>query len=122
MNEIEIIKDEAQYQSYLKRIEELWDNVELGTKEGKEFELLCLLVEKYEDEHYPIPNPDPIEAIKFRMDQQGLKPKDLVQFIGHKSTVSKVLKRQRDLTVEMIRNLSKGLNIPADMLIGPISS
>lgn len=118
MKYLEIIKDESQYNSYLKRIEELWDTVKPGTAESNEFELLCLLVEKYEDEHFPIPNPDPIEAIKFRMDQQGLKPKDLVQFIGHKSTVSKVLKKQRDLTVEMIRNLSKGLNIPAEMLLG----
>ncbi|MBY0424262.1 MAG: helix-turn-helix domain-containing protein [Cytophagales bacterium] len=100
------------------RIEEMWGKVEPGTKEGNEFELLCLVIEKYDDEHFPIPSPDPIEAIKFRMDQQGLKPKDLVQYIGHKSTVSKVLKKQRDLTVEMIRNLSKGLNIPAEMLLG----
>lgn len=119
MQRIEVIKTEEQYKSYLERIEELWDSAKENTAEGKEFELLCLLVEKYEDEHFPIPDPDPIEAIKFRMDQEGLKPKDLVQYIGHKSTVSKVLKRQRELTVEMIRNLSKGLKIPAEVLINP---
>ncbi len=86
---IEVIKTEEQYTQYLQRIDQLWGKVEPGTTEGKEFELLCFLVEKYEDEHFPIPSPDPIEAIKFRMDQEGLKPKDLVPFIGHKSTVTK---------------------------------
>lgn len=117
MKNIEVIKTEVQYNDYLKRIDELWDKVEPGTEEGNEFELLCFLVEKYEDVHFPIPDPDPIEAIKFRMDQEGLKPKDLIPFIGHKSTVSKVLKRQRELTVEMIRNLSRGLKIPAEVLL-----
>ena len=114
---IEVIKTESQYKNYLARIDELWDTVDPESDEEREFELLCVLVEKYEDEHFPISLPDPIEAIKFRMDQDGLKPKDLVPFIGHKSTVSKVLKHQRELTVEMIRNLSIGLKIPASILL-----
>ena len=114
---IEVIKTESQYKIYLDRIDELWDIAAPESEEEREFEVLCVLVEKYEDEHFPLPSPDPIEAIKFRMDQEGLKPKDLVPYIGHKSTVSKVLKRQRELTVEMIRNLSIGLKIPAAILL-----
>jgi HTH-type transcriptional regulator/antitoxin HigA len=73
LKNIQVIKSEGRFKAYLERIEELWDKVDPSTEGGNEFELLCFLVEKQEDVHFPIPNPDPIEAIKFRMDQEGLK-------------------------------------------------
>ena len=119
MNFIGTIKTEKQYQQYLKRIDEIFD-AKPGSKEGEELELLLVLVKLYEDEHYPIPYPDPIEAIKVRMEDLGLKAKDLVPYMGNKGNVSKVLNRKRPLTLEMIRKLSEALDIPVEVLIRPI--
>ncbi|HEY3251222.1 MAG TPA: transcriptional regulator [Ignavibacteria bacterium] len=113
---IKPIKNLKDYEKALKRIEELW-GCKKNTSEGDEFEILITLVEKYEDENYKIPPPDPIEAIKFQMEQLGLTQTDLVKVLGHKSRVSEVLKRKRKLTLPMIRSLNKNLKIPVETLI-----
>jgi len=112
-----LIKSRKEYREFLKRIEKLMD-AKPCTPQGDELELLATLVELYEREHEPIPPPDPLEAIRFRMDQEGLKPKDLIPFIGSRSRVSEVLSRRRPLTLKMIRNLPRGLCIPAESLLG----
>jgi len=119
MNFIGLIKHQQQYQNYLARVEEIFD-AQKGSKEGEELELLLTLIKLYEDEYYAIPYPDPIEAIKVRMEDLDMQAKDLIPFIGHKGNVSKVLNRKRPLTLEMVRKLSKGLNIPTEVLIQPI--
>ena len=88
-----------------------------NTPEGDEIEILAALVEAYEEKHHAIEAPDPIEAIKFRMDQLGLKDADLTEFVGQRSRVSEVLNKKRALSLKMIRNLNKGLNIPLDALV-----
>jgi len=114
--DIEPIRTEADYDAALTRIEEIWD-VEPETPESDELDILATLVEAYEREHHPIDPPDPIEAIKFRMDQMGLTRKDLEPFIGHRGRVAEVLNRRRGLSLDMIRKLSEGLGIPAEVLI-----
>src|SRR5271156_4882576 len=99
-----LIKTEAEYKATLARIEAIFD-ARPGTVKGDELELLLLLVETYEESAYPIDLPDPIEALRFRMEQAGLKPKDLIPYIGSKSKVSEVLSRQRPLSLTMIRKL-----------------
>lgn len=111
-----VIKTEAEHAEALARIEEIYD-AKPGTPEGDEFELLVTLVEMYEEKAFPIGLPDPVEAIKFRMEQQGLKPKDLVPYIGSASKVSEVLSSKRSLSLTMIRNLVTGLGIPAEVLL-----
>ena len=112
-----LIKSEKQYEEYLNIAETLLDiDSEPGSKEGDELELLTLLIEKYEDEHYPIDFPDPIEAIKFRMEHQGITQKELALYIGSPSKVSEVLNRKRPLTLKMIRALNTHLKIPAEIL------
>lgn len=111
-----IIKSEAEYEATLARIEKIFD-ARPGTPKGDELELLLLLVETYENRVYPIDLPDPIEALRFRMDQQGLKPKDLVPYIGSKSKVSEVLNGQRPLSLTMIRKLVEGLHFPAEVAL-----
>lgn len=114
-----IIRTEADYEAALQRIDSLMDSDPAPTSgEGEELELLSLLVERYEDEKYPMDLPTPVEAIRFRMEQQGLKNKDLIPFIGSPSKVSEVLSGQRSLSLTMIRNLAQGLGIPAEVLIG----
>lgn len=119
LSEAKVIKTEDQYETYLSEVETL---LSLGTnlphKFSEHLELLTLLVESYENSKYPIDPPDPIEAIKFRMDQQGLKQVDLVPYFGTKSRVSEVLNRNRPLTIPMIRSLSTGLGISVDTLVG----
>lgn len=88
-----------------------------NTHEGDEIEILAALVEAYEEKHHDIEAPDPIEAIKFRMDQMGLKDADLTQFVGQRSRVSEILNRKRALSLKMIRSLHQGLNIPLDALV-----
>jgi HTH-type transcriptional regulator/antitoxin HigA len=114
--EIKPIKTERDYKKALKRLEEIFQ-ARPGTKEGDELDILALLIEKYEDEHYPIDAPDPIEAIKFRMEQMGYKQKDLEKIIGYKGRVSEILNKKRKLSLEMIRSLHEKLNIPLDALI-----
>ena len=111
-----LIKTEEDYEKALYRIEGIID-AELGTPEMDELELLTALVEMYEDRHYPIGPPDPIEAIKFRMDQLGLTQKDMVPYIGTKSKVSEVLNSKRLLTLAMMRSLNKNLGISAEVLL-----
>ena len=111
-----VIKTEADHRAALKRIEEIFD-AKPGTAEGDELELLSTLVELYEEKAFPMDLPDPITAIKFRMEQQGLKPKDLAPFIGSASKVSEVLSGRRGLSLRMIRNLVNGLGIPPQVFV-----
>ena len=113
---IQLIKTEQAYEQALERLDQLFD-APVGTPEGEEAELLVLLISEYEKEHYSIPMPDPIEAIKIRMDDLQYQQKDLIPYIGVKSVVSEVLNRKRRLTVEMIRQLSEALTLPVDVLI-----
>ncbi len=112
-----LIKTRREYRSALQRVEELMD-VRGGTAEGNELELLAALIEIYEAEHAPIPPPDPIAAIRFRMEQEDLRPRDLIPLLGSRSRVSEVLNGRRPLTLTMIRRLHRGLGIPADVLLG----
>ena len=111
-----IIKTEAEYDAALKRIEVLMD-AEPGSPEEEELELIGLLVEHYEQEHYPIGSPTPLEAIEFFMDQKGLTNADIVQYLGSPSKVSEVLSGKRALSKTMIRKLVKGLGISAEILL-----
>ncbi len=116
---LKLIKSEKQYEEYLKIAETLLDlDPEPESNKGDELELLTLLIEKYEDEYYPVDFPDPIEAIKFRMEHQGITQKELASYIGSPSKVSEVLNRKRPLTLKMIRALNTHLNIPAEILLG----
>ena len=112
---IKPIKNEEDYTQTLNYIESLMD-AKPNTPQMDELEVLTTLVEAYEEHHYRIEAPDPIEAIKFRMEQEGLKQKDLVTIVGSKSRVSEILNRKRKLTIEMIRNLHKQLHIPIESL------
>jgi HTH-type transcriptional regulator/antitoxin HigA len=109
------IKTEEDYIATLNQIESLMD-AKPNTPQMDELEVLTTLVEAYEAQHYVIDAPDPIEAIKFRMEQEGLKQKDLVSIVGSKSRVSEILNKKRKLTIEMIRNLHKQLHIPVESL------
>ena len=112
-----IIKTESECGAVLARIEKLMD-AEPNTPQGNELELLSLLVHDYEAKAFPIEKPDPVTAIRFRMEQQGLEPKDLVPFLGSRSRVSEVLSGRRSLSLRMIRALVGGLGIPAEVLLG----
>ena len=114
--DMKIIKNEAEYEAALTRIEVLMD-ANPDSPEEEELELLALLVEKYEGEHYPIDLPDPIEAVKFCMAKEGLKPKDMVPYLGSQSKVSEVLNYKRPLSLTMMRALNQGLGIPAEVLL-----
>ena len=110
------IRSDRELNRALKRIDELW-GAKPGTPKGDELDVLMLLVEKYEEEHFPIPGSDPVEAIKFLMQQNGLSRKDLEPYIGASGRVSEVLNRKRNLTLPMIKRLHKGLKIPYESLI-----
>ncbi len=112
-----VIKTDAEHEAALARIERLMDAAP-NTPQGDELELLSLLVHDYEEKRFPIDKPDPIAAIRFRMEQQRLAPKDLVPFLGSRSRVSEVLSGKRGLSLKMIRALVIGLRIPADLLLG----
>lgn len=113
-----VIKAEKQYREYLAEIEKLMEiDPEEGTEERDKFDLLALLINEYEEKHYKIDLPDPVEAIKFRMEQMGLKAKDLVGIIGSKSKVSEVLNGKVKLSLSMIKALNAKLDIPAEVLI-----
>ena len=111
------IKTNADYQDALARIEKLM-SAKLGTSKGDELDVLATLVDAYEQKHFPIATADPVEAILFRIEQQGLERKDLEPFIGSRHRVSEVLNRKRSLSIEMIRRLHGGLQIPLEVLIG----
>ena len=113
-----IIKTDEQYEEALARVEELMDiEPDPGSEDADRLELLTLLISNYEKEHFPLEMPDPIEAIKFRLEQQQLSQKDLIPYLGSRGRVSEVLNRKRPLTLKMIRSLHKGLGIPAEVLI-----
>jgi HTH-type transcriptional regulator/antitoxin HigA len=110
------IKSDKDYRNALERLEVIFD-APIDTKEGDEAEILSLLIENYENEHYPIDAPDPIEAIKIRMEELNMRQKDLVGIIGGKSRVSEILNRKKRLTVDMIRELERILQISASVLV-----
>jgi HTH-type transcriptional regulator/antitoxin HigA len=114
--DIRPIKTEHDYMTAMSRIEKLWGSKK-DTPEGDELDLLVTLVESYEVKHYPIAPPDPIDAIKFRMEQMGMTKTDMVPYLGSQSRVSEILNRKRGLTLGMIKSLYKGLNIPAEILL-----
>ena len=113
---MKILKTEEQYNIALERLETVFDASE-DSPEGLEAELLVLLIEEYEDNHYKIDAPDPISAIKIRMEEMQLKQVDLISEIGGKSRVSEILNRKRKLTIDMVRNLANKLNLSASLLI-----
>ena len=115
--DIQPIKIEADYDRTLAEINRLW-GADPDTPEGDRLDILMTLVEAYEAEHHRIDPPDPVDAILFRMEQQGLTRKDLEPILGSRSRVSEVLNRTRSLSLEMIRNLHKRLNIPLESLVG----
>lgn len=114
---IKPIKTKRDYDSALKRIDMLF-NSKPGTSEGDELEILVTLVEVYEQKHYNIAPPDPIEAIKFRMEQLGLNQSDIAETVGGKNRASEILNGKRELTVKMMRDLHRKYNIPAESLLG----
>ena len=114
--DIKPLKTEKDYEKAMERLEVIFD-APANSKEGDEAEILSVLIDSYENEHYPIEAPDPIEAIKIRMEEMDLKQKDLVGIIGGKSRVSEVLNKKKKLTVDMIRELERMLHIPASLLV-----
>ena len=116
MEELKPIRTKADYGAAMQELWRLWDTVERGTPEGDRFEMLSMLVEAYEKEHYPIKLPDPIATIEHCIESRGLTRRDLAPFLGSPSRVSEILNRRRPLTLQMIRNLEAGLGIPASVL------
>lgn len=114
--EIKPIRTKADYRATLKEVETLMQ-AEPGTADGERLDVLATLVEAYERKHFPMDLPDPVEAIKFRMEQSGLGPKDLVPMIGQLNRVYEILSRRRPLTLAMIRALHDKLGIPSELLI-----
>ena len=119
MRDLKPIRTENDYEQALAEVEELW-GARTGTSKGDRLDVLATLIEAYEVEHYPMDPPDPIEAIKFRMEQQALTRKDLEKILGTRMRVSEVLNRKRGLSVNMIRALHEKLGISADVLIRSI--
>ena len=117
-NSVRPIRSKKDYEAALKEVERLW-GAKLGTREGDRLDVLATLIDVYETMHFPTDPPDPVEAIKFRMEQQGLTRKDLEPLIGTRTRVAEILNRRRSLSIEMIRRLHKTLGISADVLIRP---
>lgn len=113
---IKPITTEKDYQEALERLELIFD-AKKGTEEGDELEILSILIDKYENENFPIGMPDPIEAIKFRMEQLGIGSKELVEILGYKSRVNEIFTKKRKLSLAMIRKLHSHLSIPTEVLI-----
>jgi HTH-type transcriptional regulator/antitoxin HigA len=118
MHEIKPIRSETDYEAALSEVGRLW-GARLGTAEGDRLDVLVTLIDAYEGEHHPIDPPDPIEAIKFRMEQQGLSRKDLEGILGSRTRIAEVLNRRRGLSINMIRRLHEKLGISAEVLIRP---
>jgi HTH-type transcriptional regulator / antitoxin HigA len=118
-NDLKPIRSESDYQAALAEVERLW-GAKSGTPEGDRLEIVATLVDAYEDEHEPMDPPDPIEAIEFRMEQQGLTRRDLEGMLGSRARVAEVLNRKRDLSINMIRRLHETLGISAEVLIRPV--
>lgn len=119
MKNLKPLRTGADYNAALAEIERLW-GARRGTTDGDRLDILATLVEAYEDEHYPMDPPDPIEAIKFRAEQQGLTRKDLEAILGSRTRVAEVLNRRRGLSINMIRRLHEKLGISAEILIRPV--
>lgn len=118
MNQVRVIKSDQEHEQALARLMSLMDSdPKPGSAEADELDVLALVIEHYERENFPIDPPDPVDAIKFRMDQQGLSQRDLIPFIGSASKVSEVLSHKRSLSLNMVRRISEGLGIPAEVLI-----
>ncbi|KPF82736.1 DNA-binding protein [alpha proteobacterium AAP38] len=120
MAELKPIRTEADYEAALEQVEQLWGAAN-GTTEGDRLDILATLIDAYEAEHYPMDPPDPVEAIKFRMEQMGLTRKDLEPMIGTRTRVAEILNRRRSLSIGMIRRLHERLGIPAEILIRPLA-
>jgi HTH-type transcriptional regulator / antitoxin HigA len=118
MVNIKPIHTEDDYKEAMKTLATLWGSAE-GSPESDQLDILATLIEKYEEEHFPMDLPDPVDAILFRMDQQGLSRKDLEPMLGTRNRVSEVLNRRRGMSIEMIRALHARLHIPAEVLIKP---
>jgi HTH-type transcriptional regulator/antitoxin HigA len=118
MREIKPIRSEADYEAALAKVERVW-GARSRTPEGDQLDILATLIDAYESEHHPIDPPDPIEAIKFRMEQQGLTRRDLEGILGTRTRVAEVLNRRRGLSINIIRRLHDKLGISADVLIRP---
>jgi len=117
-DEVRPIRSKRDHATALKAVERLW-GAKAGTGDGDRLDVLVTLIEAYEEEHYPIDPPGPIEAIKFRMEQQGLTRRDLEEIIGTRTRIAEVLNRKRGLSIAMIRRLNERLGIPAEVLIRP---
>jgi HTH-type transcriptional regulator / antitoxin HigA len=117
-HDVKPIRSEADYEAALAEVERLW-GAKSGTPQGDRLDILATLIDAYESEHFPIDPPDPIEAIKFRMEQQGLTRRDLEPLIGTRTRVAEVLNRKRSLSIGMIRRLHEALGISAEVLIRP---
>lgn len=111
-----VLKTKAEYREAMKELDRVFD-AKPNTPEGEKLELLALLIDDYEERHFPIPAPDPIEAIKYRMEQQGLTTTDLAKVLGGRNRASEVLNHKRSLSLAMIRNLNKQWQIPAEALL-----
>jgi HTH-type transcriptional regulator/antitoxin HigA len=118
VGEVKPIRTKRNYEAALKEVERLW-GAKTGTRDGDRLDVLATLIDVYEAEHYPMDPPDPIEAIKFRMEQQGLTRRDLEEIIGTRTRIAEVLNRKRGLSVGMIRRLHERLGISAEVLIRP---
>ena len=116
MMDIRPIKTENDYKNSLQEIERLWGSP-TDSPDGDKLDVLLVLVEDYEDKHYPIASPDPIEAIKFRMEQSGLSRKDLEPLLGSRGRISEIFSKKRELSLNMIRKLHKNLHIPLESLV-----
>jgi HTH-type transcriptional regulator/antitoxin HigA len=119
VNEIKPIRTEADHEAALTEVERLW-GAPAGTPNGDRLDVLATLIAAYEERHFPMAPPDPIEAIRFRMEQQGLTRKDLEKIIGTRTRIAEVLSRKRGLSIAMIRRLHQALGIPAEVLIKPV--
>jgi HTH-type transcriptional regulator / antitoxin HigA len=117
-NEVKPIRTKRDYEAALAEVERLW-GAKLGTPKGDRLDVLATLIDAYESAHFPMDPPDPIEAIRFRMEQQGLTRKDLEPLIGTRTRVAEVMNRRRNLSIGMIRRLNKALGISAEVLIRP---
>jgi HTH-type transcriptional regulator / antitoxin HigA len=116
--DVKPIRSRRDYEAAIKAVERLW-GAKAGTRDGDRLDVLATLIESYEAEHYPMDPPDPVEAIKFRMEQQGLTRRDLEEIIGTRTRMAEILNRKRGLSIAMIRRLHERLGISAEVLIRP---
>jgi HTH-type transcriptional regulator/antitoxin HigA len=116
--DVKPIRSRRDYEAAIKAVERLW-GAKAGTRDGDRLDVLATLIDSYEAEHYPMDPPDPVEAIKFRMEQQGLTRRDLEEIIGTRTRIAEILNRKRGLSIAMIRRLHERLGISAEVLIRP---